>query len=439
MKNFTQLTSICMAVSAMVLANAAHAQTADPVILTFSTVGDSRQDPSKVDSTQKPMSAQDYQWLQNSKAWSRLMREISAKKPNMLFFNGDMIMGYGNASLPAALPATVTDYMNTDLARYYTQSAFWRGMVAPLIESGTYVVPVAGNHEVQCRSGAVTTGAGIVDAITAANTTTGNWAANITCKDVNGNAATGKLGMKVNEDAWRANMGDLIIDTKRLNAVLPVGQTVSNVSTTSPGASDGVTTDQSKLSYSFDVGTSHFAVINTDPAGADSTAPAIWLNADFSSAQTRGATRFFVFGHKPAYTYQYITGYTQATGVNTFAPATSGLDLIGTTNRDAFWSVIESYGATYFCGHEHTYNVMQPKVMNADGTVNHVSNAYQVLVGSGGSPFDATALFTNSPVTDRYYAFANVRIYQSGKVQLDAYGFSDTYGPTKLLQSITLH
>jgi len=427
MKNFTKLTSICMAVSAIVLANAAHAQTADPVILTFSTVGDSRQDPSKVDSTQKPMSAQDYQWLQNSKAWSRLMREISAKKPNMLFFNGDMIMGYGNASLPAALPATVTDYMNTDLARYYTQSAFWRGMVAPLMESGTYVVPVAGNHEVQCRSGVVTTGPGITASITS-NTP---WA-NISCKDVNGATATGKLGMKVNEDAWRANMGDLIIDSARLNAVLPAGQTVSNISTTAPGSADGLNTDQSKLSYSFDVGTNHFAIINTDPAGADGTAPANWLNTDFSAAQARGATRFFVFGHKPAYTYFYNTTAT-AGGLDT--TLTGGVAV----NRDAFWSVVESYGATYFCGHEHTYNIMQPTVKNADGTVNHVSTAYQVLVGSGGSPFDAATLQVNEPVTDRYYAFANVRIYQSGKVQLDAYGFSDTYGPTKLLQSITLH
>jgi len=429
MNNITKLTSVCAAIAAIVLANAAHAQTADPVVLTFSTVGDSRQDPSKVDVTQKPMSAQDYQWLQNSKAWSRLMREITAKKPNLLFFNGDMIMGYGNASLPATLPATVTDYMNTDLARYYTQSAFWRGMVAPLIESGTYVIPVAGNHEIQCRSGVVTTGPGITASITS-NT---QWA-NIGCKDVNGNTATGKIAMKVNEDAWRANMGDLIIDTARMNAVLPAGQTVANISTTAPGAADGLSTDQSKLSYSFDVGTSHFAIINTDPAGADGTAPANWLNADFSAAQARGATRFFVFGHKPAYTYFYNTSAT-AGGLDT--TLSGGVAV----NRDAFWSVVESYGATYFCGHEHTYNVMQPTVKNADGTVNHVSTAYQVLVGSGGSPFDAATLDTahNEPVTDRYYAFANVRIFQSGKVQLDAYGFSDTYGPTKLLQSITLH
>jgi hypothetical protein len=406
----------------------AHAQATDPVVLSFSTVGDSRQDPSKVDITQKPMSQQDYQWLQNSKAWSRLIREIGAKKPSLLFFNGDMIMGYGNADPAGVNNGSVAGVVNSDLVRYYTQSAFWRGMVAPLIEAGTYVVPVAGNHEVQCRSGAVTTGPGIVASITA-NTA---WA-NITCKDVNGSSATGKLGMKTNEDAWRANFGDLIVDSSRLNATLPVGLTVANVNGTTAAtapnsSSDGLSTDQSKLSYSFDVGTSHFAVINTDPAGADSTAPVTWLANDFAAAKSHGAQHFFVFGHKPAYTYLY----------NSTATA-GGLDAnpAGTANRDAFWSLIEANGATYFCGHEHTYNMAQPVIRASNGTV-RTSTAWQVLVGSGGSPFDAATLLAGEPVTDRYYAFANVRVFQSGKVQIDAYGFSDTYGPTKLLQSITL-
>jgi hypothetical protein len=31
-----------------------------------------------------------------------------------------------------------------------------------------------------------------------------------------------------------------------------------------------------------------------------------------------------------------------------------------------------------------------------------------------------------------------VKVFGSGKVQIDAYGFSDLYGPTKLLQSAIL-
>jgi hypothetical protein len=408
---------------ALLLCSGAASADADGVILNFSTVGDSRLDPAKDDFTQLPLSAQDYQWLQNSKAWSRILREVSAKKPSLLFFNGDMIMGYGNTSLPAALPATVTDYMNTDLARYYTQAAFWRGMVAPVIESGTYIVPVAGNHEVQCRSGKVTTPAGLAPGVTVPT----QWA-NVACKDANGNAATGKLGMKVNEDAFRANFGDLIVDTGRLNAVLPNGMTAQNISgltaSTAPGAADQLPTDQSKLSFSFDVGNSHFAVINTDPAGNDTTAPVNWLQADLAAAYSRGAQHFFVFGHKPAFTYAYP------------GSSASGLDTnpAGTANRDAFWSVIETYGATYFCGHEHIYNISKPVKSNGQ-----VSSAYQVLVGSGGSGFDNAAPLTGTqPATDRYYGWANVRIFQSGKVEIAGYGFSDTYGPTKLLDVVKL-
>jgi hypothetical protein len=411
-----------LSLALMVCSGAASAQ-ADPVILTFSTVGDSRLDPAKDDFTQVPMTAQDYQWLQNSKAWSRILREVSARKPSMLFFNGDMIMGYGNTSLPAVLPASVTDYMNTDLARYYTQAAFWRGMVAPVLESGTYIVPVAGNHEVQCRSGVVTTPTGLTAGVTQPT----QWA-NVTCKDVNGNTATGKLGMKANEDSWRANFGDLIVDTGRLNAMLPNGMSVQNVTGltagTAPGAADQLPTDQSKLSFSFDVGNSHFAVINTDPAGNDTTAPVNWLQTDLAAAYSRGAQHFFVFGHKPAFTYAYP------------GSAASGLDTNpnGNGNRDAFWSVIENYGATYFCGHEHIYNISKPVKSNGQ-----VSTAYQVLVGSGGSGFDNSKPLNGSqPVTDRFYAWANVRIFHSGKVEIDGFGFSDTYGPTKLLDVVKL-
>jgi hypothetical protein len=90
------------------------------VILSFSTVGDSRQDPVSADPTQLPLSAQDAQWLQNTKAWSRIMSEVQGR--------------------------------GSELVQFYTQYAFWRGMVAPLMEGGTYVVPVPGNHETQCKA-----------------------------------------------------------------------------------------------------------------------------------------------------------------------------------------------------------------------------------------------------------------------------------------------
>jgi hypothetical protein len=177
----------------------------------------------------------------------------------------------------------------------------------------------------------------------------------------------------------------------------------------------------------------HFAVINTDPAGADSIAPADWLASDFAAAKARGASKFFVFGHKPAFTYNYSA----ASGVN-LAPA--GLDAtVNAQNvpafRNAFWSVITQYGATYFCGHEHTVNVAQ----YADPTGTNPGSPYQVIVGSGGSPFDDKLVGTcpscNEPKLtnpyDRYYAWALVSVHQSGKVSLQVSGFSDAFGPVQ--------
>ena len=358
----------------------AQAQTnaTDPVVLSFSTVGDSRQDPVGFDST-APLNAQDKIWLQNSKAFSRILRDIEGQKSKLLFFNGDMIMGYGIAGPTAS--NSVQDVASSDLMAFYRQYGFWRGMVAPTMENGTYIVPVPGNHEVQSK-------------------------------------ALGKKAVVENEHAWRANMGDLIVDTARFKAI--VGKEARNINTKNNGALDGLASDQSQLSYSFDVEDSHFAVVNTDPVGKDNVAPSAWLAQDFSEAKARGAKHFFAFGHKPAYTYYYGKGAKPAPGI-------SGLDKVPEA-RDAMWSVIEQYGATYFCGHEHEFNMMQPK-----------GSAWQVLVGSGGSPWDAQpGEDTVNPTTDRAYAWATVSIRKSGKVDIEAYGFSDSYGPTQLLKKVTL-
>jgi hypothetical protein len=365
----------------------------DPVVLSFSTVGDSRQDPVTFDATAAPLSGQDAIWLQNTKAWSRILRGVQEQKSKLLFFNGDMIHGYGWAGFgytsnlsgskiagPTA-PATAEDIVGSDLFKTYQQYAYWRGLVAPVMETGTYIVPVPGNHETQCK-------------------------------------ACGKVAKAENENAWRANMGDLIVDATRFEAI--VGAAPAHLDTGDNRAIDGLGTDQSKLSYSFDIGDSHFAVINTDPVGKDGKAPVGWLASDLGTASSRGARHFFVFGHKPAYTYYF--------GTNTPPnPGVAGLDKF-TADRDAFWALIEQYGATYFCGHEHIFNMVQPK-----------GGAWQVLVGSGGSPFDAKpGEVTLAPATDRSYAWVTVRIHKSGKVRLTAYGFSDTYGPTQVLKRVTL-
>ncbi|HEU0009628.1 MAG TPA: metallophosphoesterase [Verrucomicrobiae bacterium] len=362
----------------------------DQVILSFSTVGDSRQDPDTPDPPTTPLSGQDAIWLQNTKAWSRIIDSIDAQHSHLLFFNGDMIMGYGNATNPP--DNQIASVVNSDLMKFYRQYGFWRGVVAGLMEKGTYVVPVPGNHETQWKRG-------------------------------------GKIALEVNENAWRANMSDLILDDARFQNLF--GEQPSNENVGNNGASDGLTTDQSKLSYSFDFHGSHFVVINTDPAGNDAHAPVNWLAADLAAAQARGFQHRFVFGHKPAYTY-YYGAVIPAPPATPLPGKPSGLDNFPAA-RDDFWDVIEQYGATYFCGHEHVFDMMQPRAALG-------GKAWQILVGSGGSPFEAAPTdATINPNTDRAYAWATVNIYQSGKVKITAYGFDDHFGPTHVIQTVGIH
>ena len=387
----------------------------DDVILTFSTVGDSRQDPQNIDPSVKinsqvgvgncqvpsgatgltanpGLSGQDCKWLQNTTALSRIIRSIQAQKAQMLFFNGDMIMGYGKAGVPVTRTSngvgeteitspTVPDVINADIMQIYKQYGFWRGMVANLMETGTYLVPVPGNHETQCKR-------------------------------------CGKSAQVENENAWRDNMGDLILDTDRFTKL--VGTAATNYSTYALPAlgTDGITTDQSQLSYSFDVGQSHFAIINTDAVGKDGYAPTAWLEADLSAAEGRGAKRHFVFGHKAAYFYPY-TG--------SAASSTSSLNNKNSDAAAVFWTTINNHKATYFCGHEHIYNVSRPGLFNS----------YQVLVGAGGSPFETSV--PTSVATDRMYSWATVKVYESGKVEMNTYGFDPTMtNPIVKLETVKL-
>lgn len=335
----------------------------DSVVLTFSTVGDSR-----ADAAQPNLSAQDKLWLQNTKAFTRITREVQAQKSNLFIFNGDMIMGYTK---------------NSDANVLNRQYAYWRGLVANMFETGTYVVPVPGNHEVQDKY-----------------------------KDANGN--TVKKATQANEDTWRANMGDIIMDTDRFKQIEGVDIQNWDVQNHPQTGANNISTNQSQLSYSFDLKGSHFVIINTDPVGNDSHAPIEWMKQDMEKAKKNGAKHIFVFGHKDA--FPYVADPSNP-------PSADGLDA-DPKSRDEFWKVIEDNNAAYFCGHEHVFNVSKH------------GKAYQVLVGSGGSPFEVTAP-TNNP-TDRMYAWATVKVYKNGKVQVNCYGFDENYGKTKLIKSIEL-
>src|SRR5215470_8962716 len=94
----------------------------DPVVFSFATVGDNRQDIKSPDPTTLlavdpdtgeggpsltgTLLPQDKEYLQNSLAWTTIQSGIQSQSPNLLFFNGDMIYGYGRPTLPADWAAT---------------------------------------------------------------------------------------------------------------------------------------------------------------------------------------------------------------------------------------------------------------------------------------------------------------------------------------------
>ena len=468
------------AAASIALCAVAQAQTTDPVIFSFATVGDTRTDPTGFDPTttvnptatvacqtsgcaiSSPGSllAQDARFLQNTKAWQRIIRTEQARKPKLFFVNGDLIMGYGRATYPTATGAitSLATLKNSDVYKANMQYAYWRGMVTPLLETGTMVLPVAGNHETQCSSAVTVNGA-----YNASTNPTGCY------KPASG---TGKTAYAENEALWRDNMGDLIGDGQnqfvKITGYTPTGWN-GLTAATAPGAADTcpipavdpgtgaygscgaatpVGSDQSKLSYSFNIALAngkklHFAVINTDPTGNDTHAPVTWLTADFAAAKAAGATNFFVFGHKPAYTYDYATA-------NGISPAVTGAGLDAVTTAPttaAFWKLIGDYNASYFCGHEHISHVQTYPVTGSDGTT---KNPVQVLVGAGGSPWDYKPTTVTAPTSyqeptlaatgqsqyDRYYGWADVQVHQSGSVTLSMSYFSDAFGPTITLNPL---
>jgi len=332
------------------------------VVFRFATVGDSRHDPKASD-----LSGQDRRWLQSTRVLARMLREIGETHPQALMFNGDMVMGY------------TQDAMQLD--REY---AFWRGMVAGLMEGGTYVLPVPGNHEVQMPT-------------------------------PQADGRTVKLAQPALEDAWRANMGDLIMDGARWRQTTGLALAGWDEGNLPQPGSDGISSSQKQLSYSLDAGQVHIAVINTDPAGHDGAAPVQWLQRDFAAARARGARRFFVFGHKMAYAYVFNPHQKDKEDGLEVRPA----------EREAFWDLIEQYGATYFCGHEHIYHASQPRL--AEG-----GHAWQVIVGSGGSPFAAKPGESSNP-QDRLYAWADVSVLRSGVARVQVHAFDEHFGPTKVI------
>ncbi len=339
----------------------------DSVVFRFETVGDSRFAPE--DHGPWP---EEHVWLQNSAVVNRFIDAMEPLHPQLFVFNGDMIYGY-----------------NANRAELDREYAYWRGMMSQLLAHKIYLLPVAGNHELELKSR-------------------------------NALGMVVKHTVPASEDAWRASMGDLVLDVDLWHELTGMSVHAWNLDNTPSSILDGIHSDQRQLTYSFDTGDIHIAVINTDPAGFDSSAPWHWLDQDLRSARQRGMKHLFVFGHKMAFPYEPAHRPLILQGHE------SGLE-VHPQVRDAFWNVIEDNHATYFCGHEHVMHISQPW-KSKGGT------AWQVIVGSGGSPFSVRTNESDDPM-DFMYAWADVQVYASGRVHIRILGFSSLTDPIHVLKS----
>ncbi|HTE47542.1 MAG TPA: metallophosphoesterase [Gemmatimonadaceae bacterium] len=162
------------------------------------------------------------------------------------------------------------------------------------------------------------------------------------------------------------------------------------------GGADGLQTDQSKLTYSFDFKDAHFVLLNTDPVGKDWHVPTAWVTSDLAAARGRGAKHIFAIAHKPAYSYPTL--------------ATDGLSF-DVAARDAFWNVLANNQVEgMFSAHNHMYWRAQP-----------TGKTWQVIAGNGGSPLDA-AVDVSIPGTGAYFGFTIVTVTNSGRVFSKSYG-----------------
>ncbi|MEP6556377.1 MAG: metallophosphoesterase, partial [Ferruginibacter sp.] len=162
------------------------------------------------------------------------------------------------------------------------------------------------------------------------------------------------------------------------------------------GGLDNLTTDQSKLTYSFNNGGDHFIVLNTDPVGADNTVPYKWLASDIQNARANNARHIFTFGHKPAYS----------------SPLTpnGGLDAVATTpQRDSLWKYLEDNNCeAMFSAHEHLWDSIHP----------HAGKTWQVIAGNGGSRVEPAWATPGN----QYYGYTLVNLYNDKKVNVMGLG-----------------
>lgn len=117
--------------------------------------------------------------------------------------------------------------------------------------------------------------------------------------------------------------------------------------------------------YSFDLGSWHVIVLNSNISTSAGSAQDTWLQADLAAHQNVCTVAYW---HHPLY--------------SSIGGSGSGGAVISSVRR--FWDVLYSYGADLVLnGHRHVYEVLAP--MKPDGTADAVNGIRTIIAGTGGS------------------------------------------------------
>jgi hypothetical protein len=129
--------------------------------------------------------------------------------------------------------------------------------------------------------------------------------------------------------------------------------------------------------YSFDLGSWHIIVLNSNLSGSDETTQESWLQSDLT-AHPNFCT--LAYWHHPLYSSVGGTG-TGGAVISSVKP---------------FWDLLYAAGADVVLnGHRHVYETFQP--MKPDGTVDNVNGIQQIIAGTGGdSGGDLTNVYPTS-------------------------------------------
>ena len=205
-----------------------------------------------------------------------------------------------------------------------------------------------------------------------------------------------------------------------------------NGPTDAPPNRDKLADDQSRLTYSFDLGDVHFIAINTDTLNTEidtetnapysGWVPYHWIAEDVRNAQANPAVKsIFLVGHKPV-----------------VAPPDKEEDTILNDAAHPLGSKLQALFAAndkvraYLCAHEHLWDCSPLK--DAPGV-------WQVIAGNAGSELNKKWA-KKAP----YFGFTQINIYASGKVGLVNFQrpvpspyYGGTAGPARAQPEVILY